>query len=132
MYESAKKGASARRGSEEIASGLLAPLLCTLALKFLLHKGVHHGKRRRGSAVRSTRLGQGQSQSGIAGAVKGNTAQQVKGKVQKAVGKVQEAMGKAGNAADHAWQEEQRGLICDFQFAISRLRCVFPNRRLQI
>ena len=30
----------------------------------------------------------------IAGAVKGDTAQQVKGKVQKAVGKVQERLGK--------------------------------------
>jgi len=30
----------------------------------------------------------------IAGAVKGDTAQQIKGKVQKGVGKVQEAIGK--------------------------------------
>lgn len=30
----------------------------------------------------------------IVGAVKGDTAQQIKGKVQKAVGKVQEALGK--------------------------------------
>ncbi len=33
----------------------------------------------------------------IAGAVKGDTAQQIKGKVQKAVGKVQEKMGKASS-----------------------------------
>ena len=31
----------------------------------------------------------------IAGAVKGNTAQQIKGKMQKTVGKVQEEIGKA-------------------------------------
>ena len=31
----------------------------------------------------------------IAGAVKGDSAQQIKGKIQKGVGKVQEAMGKA-------------------------------------
>jgi uncharacterized protein YjbJ (UPF0337 family) len=31
----------------------------------------------------------------VIGAVKGDTAQQIKGKVQKAVGKVQEAVGKA-------------------------------------
>jgi uncharacterized protein YjbJ (UPF0337 family) len=31
----------------------------------------------------------------IAGALKGDTAQQIKGKVQKAVGKAQEALGKA-------------------------------------
>jgi uncharacterized protein YjbJ (UPF0337 family) len=31
----------------------------------------------------------------VVGAVKGDTAQQIKGKVQKAVGKVQEAVGKA-------------------------------------
>ena len=31
----------------------------------------------------------------IAGAVKGDTAQQIKGKVEKVVGKVQEAVGKA-------------------------------------
>jgi uncharacterized protein YjbJ (UPF0337 family) len=30
----------------------------------------------------------------IAGAIKGDTAQQIKGKVQKGVGKVQEAMGR--------------------------------------
>ena len=30
----------------------------------------------------------------IAGAIKGDTAQQIKGKIQKGVGKVQEAMGK--------------------------------------
>jgi uncharacterized protein YjbJ (UPF0337 family) len=30
----------------------------------------------------------------IAGAVKGDTAQQIKGKIQKGVGKVQEALGK--------------------------------------
>jgi uncharacterized protein YjbJ (UPF0337 family) len=36
----------------------------------------------------------------IAGAVKGDTAQQVKGKVQKAVGKVQEALGKSNRPAD--------------------------------
>jgi len=34
-----------------------------------------------------------------AGAVKGNTAQQIKGKTQKVVGKVQEEIGKA--TADH-------------------------------
>jgi uncharacterized protein YjbJ (UPF0337 family) len=32
----------------------------------------------------------------VVGAVKGDTAQQLKGKVQKGVGKVQEALGKAG------------------------------------
>lgn len=32
----------------------------------------------------------------IAGAARGNTAQQIKGKIQKGVGKVQEALGKAG------------------------------------
>lgn len=32
----------------------------------------------------------------IAGAVKGDTAQQIKGKVQKAAGKVQEGLGRAG------------------------------------
>jgi uncharacterized protein YjbJ (UPF0337 family) len=31
----------------------------------------------------------------VAGAVKGDTAQQIKGKVQKGVGKVQEALGRA-------------------------------------
>ncbi|MEO6434209.1 MAG: CsbD family protein [Tepidisphaeraceae bacterium] len=30
----------------------------------------------------------------VVGAVRGNTAQQIKGKIQKGVGKVQEAMGK--------------------------------------
>ena len=30
----------------------------------------------------------------VAGAVKGNSAQQIKGKIQKGVGKVQEALGK--------------------------------------
>jgi uncharacterized protein YjbJ (UPF0337 family) len=33
----------------------------------------------------------------IAGAVKGDTAQQIKGKVQKVVGKVQEGLGRADN-----------------------------------
>ena len=33
------------------------------------------------------------------GALKGDTSQQVKGKVQKAVGKVQDAIGKADNKA---------------------------------
>ena len=36
----------------------------------------------------------------IAGAVKGDTAQQVKGKIQKGVGKVQEAMGKKAKDQD--------------------------------
>jgi uncharacterized protein YjbJ (UPF0337 family) len=33
----------------------------------------------------------------IAGAIKGNTAQQIKGKIQKTVGKVQEKIGKASS-----------------------------------
>ena len=33
----------------------------------------------------------------VAGAIRGDTAQQIKGKTQKAVGKVQEAMGKAAS-----------------------------------
>ena len=33
----------------------------------------------------------------VMGAVKGDTVQQIKGKVQKAVGKVQEAVGKSDN-----------------------------------
>lgn len=36
----------------------------------------------------------------IAGAVKGDTAQQIKGKAQKAVGKVQETLGKNTNPTD--------------------------------
>ena len=36
----------------------------------------------------------------VMGAVKGDTAQQIKGKVQKAVGKVQEAVGKADRDPD--------------------------------
>ena len=36
----------------------------------------------------------------VVGAVKGDTAQQIKGKVQKAVGKVQEALGKADKQPD--------------------------------
>jgi uncharacterized protein YjbJ (UPF0337 family) len=36
----------------------------------------------------------------VAGAVKGDTTQQIKGKVQSAVGKVQEALGKADKKAD--------------------------------
>jgi uncharacterized protein YjbJ (UPF0337 family) len=36
----------------------------------------------------------------IAGAVTGNTARQVKGKVQKAVGKIQEDLGKDTNRPD--------------------------------
>ena len=36
----------------------------------------------------------------VIGAVKGDTAQQIKGKVQKAVGKVQEAVGKADRDPD--------------------------------
>ena len=35
----------------------------------------------------------------ILGAAKGDTGQQIKGKVQKAVGKVQDAVGKADNKA---------------------------------
>ena len=35
----------------------------------------------------------------IVGAVKGDTAQQIKGKVQKAAGKIQEAAGKASERA---------------------------------
>ena len=34
----------------------------------------------------------------VIGAVKGDTAQQIKGKVEKAVGKVQEAIGKADSS----------------------------------
>jgi uncharacterized protein YjbJ (UPF0337 family) len=33
----------------------------------------------------------------VAGAVKGDTAQEIKGKIQKGIGKVQEAMGKASS-----------------------------------
>ena len=36
----------------------------------------------------------------IAGAVKGDTVQQIKGKAQQVVGKVQEALGKSGNDSD--------------------------------
>jgi uncharacterized protein YjbJ (UPF0337 family) len=38
----------------------------------------------------------------VMGALKGDSSQQAKGKVQKAVGKVQEAMGKASGRADRA------------------------------
>ena len=57
----------------------------------------------------------------------GNTAQQVKGKVQKAVGKVQEAMGKAWVTPPIALrQEEQRGLIRDFPICDLRLNVFSP------
>ena len=36
------------------------------------------------------------------GALKGDTSQQIKGKIQKAVGKVQDAIGKADNKARRA------------------------------
>jgi uncharacterized protein YjbJ (UPF0337 family) len=36
----------------------------------------------------------------VIGAIKGDTAQQIKGKVQNAVGKVQEAVGKATSKSD--------------------------------
>ena len=39
----------------------------------------------------------------IAGAVKGNTAQQIKGKMQKTVGKVQEEIGKASAKRRSFW-----------------------------
>lgn len=38
----------------------------------------------------------------VAGAVKGDTAQQIKGKVQKGIGKVQEAVGKADRNPDES------------------------------
>ena len=38
----------------------------------------------------------------VMGALKGDTGQQIKGKLQKGAGKVQEAMGKAGSKADRA------------------------------
>lgn len=38
----------------------------------------------------------------VAGAAKGDTSQQVKGKVQKAVGKVQDALGKASSKGGKA------------------------------
>jgi uncharacterized protein YjbJ (UPF0337 family) len=36
----------------------------------------------------------------VAGAIRGNTAQQIKGKIQKTVGKVQEEIGKASSKGD--------------------------------
>ena len=35
----------------------------------------------------------------VAGAVKGDTGQQIKGKIEKGVGKVQEALGKGSNSS---------------------------------
>jgi uncharacterized protein YjbJ (UPF0337 family) len=38
----------------------------------------------------------------VIGAIKGDTAQQIKGKIQEGIGKAQEAMGKAGSKNDRA------------------------------
>ena len=44
----------------------------------------------------------------VIGAAKGDTSQQVKGKVQKAVGKVQEAVGKADSRAQRNARRDPR------------------------